>query len=237
MGANETRITRITRAIGTVTSIFRCRGLSFVPPTADRIGGHDLVYWIGFLALLSAWFLFAYMPQCRRYERLTGRQESLALELESDKKELARLHSGIASLHNGDALAWERAARKRLGWLEPGEVLDAEKWRQSRNAIAAVRNNSSANPGGALHAAPAAPILPRPRVPQIPHAQNTSPGAITHVRAPANTSVRFADSGALGSTQAQPPAPPPAPIVPTLPQRQPVMLLQGAHVVSYTRRY
>src|SRR5260221_442574 len=91
MGANETHITRITRAIGSVTSIFRCQGLQPVSANADRIGGHDLLYWMSFLALISAWFLFVYMPQCWRYEKLVGRQQALILQFDSDKKELDRL--------------------------------------------------------------------------------------------------------------------------------------------------
>src|SRR5437762_1218714 len=113
MDANETRVTRITRAIASVTSIFRCHGLQKVAPNADRIGAHDLLYWLAFLAVVSGWFLFVYMPQCRRFEKLSGRQQALLLELDSDKKELARLRRGIDSLNHGDALAWERAARKR----------------------------------------------------------------------------------------------------------------------------
>jgi hypothetical protein len=219
MGANETHTSRLTRAVSSVTSIFRCHGLETISPNADRIGGHDLLYWIGFLTAVSAWFLFGYMPQCRRYEKLTGRQQVMALQLETEKKELARLHQGIDSLHNGDALAWERAARKRLGWLEPGEVLDAQKFLQSRAAFA-TNLQTNRTP---LRSAPAAPVLPRPRVPQIPHPQQSVPSGFTHIHAPV---LPFADSGALGPAAAQPPLPPPAPPLPVLPQRPSVTYLQ-----------
>ncbi len=230
MAANETHITRITRAIGTVTSIFRCHGLQVISPNADRIGGHDLLYWVGFLALLSAWFLFVYMPQCRRFERLTGRQQSLVLELDTGKKELAQLRQGIASLHNGDAMAWERAARKRLGWLEPGEVLDAEKWKQSRLALGSL----PAVPRGSVNAGivrtlPSAPMLPRPRVPQIPHAITSTSGALTRIRAPGG---HFAESGALGPTFESPPSPPQAPSIPALPRRNNLTFAQRMPVVQ-----
>ena len=211
MAANETHISRLTRAVSSVTSIFRCHGLETISPNADRIGGHDLVYWIGFLTAVSAWFLFGYMPQCRRYENLIGRQQVLSLQLETEKKQLARLHQGIDSLHNGDALAWERAARKRLGWLEPGEVLDADKFLQSRNAVASTLP-ANRTP---QRSSPTAPVLPRPRVPQIPHPQQSVPSGFTHIHAPA---LPFADSGALGPAAPQPPQPPlPPPIAPTLP--------------------
>lgn len=195
---------------------FRCHGLQAISPTADKIGGHDLIYWFGFLAALSAWFLFGYMPQCRRYEKLIGREQALTLQLENEKKELDRLHQGIASLQHGDAMAWERAARKRLGWLEPGEVLDVQKFLQSRNAFASL----NALPGARtnLKAPSPAPVLPRPRVPQIPHPQQSVPSGFTHIHAPV---VPFADSGALGpaATQPTPPAPtlPPLPVMPPRP--------------------
>ncbi|HLX62485.1 MAG TPA: hypothetical protein VKX17_14500 [Planctomycetota bacterium] len=206
MSATETHISRITRAIGSVTSIFRCHGLQAVAPNADRIGGHDVFYWMCFLALISVWFLFVYMPQCWRYEKLAGRQQALNLEMESDKKELERLKRGIASLNNGDALAWERAARKRLGWLEPGELLDTHRTPQTRTA---------SNPMSPVPNSAPTPVLSRPRVPPIPHAPGTfaqNPPLATR------TTLHYADSGALGPA-AFAPAPPPMPIVPMLPPR------------------
>ncbi len=234
MGANETRITRITRAIDTVTSIFRCHGLQSVPPNADRLGGHDLLYWVGFLGLLSGWFLFVYMPQCRRFERLTGRQQALVLELETEKKDLARLHQGIASLHKGDALAWERAARNRLGWLEPGEVLDAEKWLQSRNAFAG--GQSLIGNRGAQRLAPSMPVLPRPRVPQIPRPQQSVPSGFTRTHAPPENALPFANSGALGPTAAQPPLPPAIPLLPPRSGFATVQRASTAQPVNFQRR-
>ncbi|MEI6234529.1 MAG: hypothetical protein WCT04_15860 [Planctomycetota bacterium] len=224
MAANETRITRLTRAIGSVTTIFRCHGLQMISPTADRIGGHDLIYWIGFLLAISAWYLFGYMPQCRRYEKLAGRQQVLTLSLETEKKELGRLRQGIASLQKGDALAWERATRKRLGWLEPGEVLDVDKFLKSRNAFASAGTNPSGIRTLPRQAAPT-PVLPRPRVPQIPHPQQSVPSGFTNIRAPI---LPFADSGALGPAAS---LPPPAPHVPVLPQRPSAPFVQRVSVV------
>lgn len=219
MGANETHISRITRAIGSVTSIFRCHGLQSISPNADRIGGHDILYWMCFLALISLWFLFVYMPQCWRYEKLVGRQQALSLELNGDKKELDRLKRGIASLNNGDALAWERAARKRLGWLEPGELLDTERnshTRAASNLPSPVQSN-----------APSSPVLSRPRVPQIPRASHYTPGVFTQTHPLATRAMlQYADSGALGPAAAFAPPPPPMPIVPALPRRSASPLVQ-----------
>jgi hypothetical protein len=217
MEANETRITRITRALGSVTSLFRCHGLHFVPANADSIGGHDLFYWAAFLVMLSGWFLFIYMPQCRRLERLTGRQQSLALEFETDKKELTRLQRGISSLTQGDPVAWERAARGRLGWLEPGEVLDVEKWKRSRAASngSVSEQPSRAPQRPALPAPP--PMLPRPTIPRIPR-RSAAPSVVAQTMLRSQASMRFADSGAFGPTIAKPPLPP-APAIPALPHR------------------
>lgn len=205
-------MTRITRAFGTVTSIFRCHGLQHLPPGVDRVGGHDLFYWCGFLALMTGWFLFVYAPQCRRVEKLTGRQQALALEFSQDTRSLARLEQGIGDLRQGSALAWERAARVRLGWLQPGETLDAS------SLLSAAPNNSprpNSNPDWTqLAQRPDThlqlPPLPRPRVPKLPRA--SPPSMLAQ-----SSRGQFADAGSLGPTTSRPPPPPPP--LPSLPPR------------------
>jgi hypothetical protein len=153
---------------------------------------------------------------------MVGRQQALLLQLDADKKELARLHKGIESLNRGDALAWERVARKRLGWLEPGEVLDLERWR-SAQASAGIRGGEQIP-----RSAPSSPILPRPRVPQIPRPSQSPPVIVTQTHAPvARASLLFADSGALGPMVV---APPPRPAIPILPPRSATPVAQRVPV-------
>jgi hypothetical protein len=212
MASSTPPITHITRVLAGVTSIFRCHGLHAVPANADNLGGHDLLYWCGFLASMSGWFLFVYMPQCRKVEMLTGRQDTLALQLENDKKELVRLQRGIASLKNGDSLAWERVARERMGWLEPGEITDLERWRQTHPQFGArpvysrpatplsaqPRLRPSGEPNSPAPARPSAPRLPR--LPQPP------------------TGVAGRDSPAFRAVAGEPPlSPPPLPPLPPQP--------------------
>ena len=223
MAAQDSHLTRVTRAFASVTSIFRCHGLQYVAPNADSIGGHDLFYWCGFLGLLSAWFLFLYSPQCRRFEKLTGRQQALSLQLSTDKKALVRLQQGIGNLKSGDPLAWERAARARLGWLEPGETLDPSRLPLSSEGFANPRMTPRSGAPMQL------PILPRPRVPAIP--QTFGPASML-ASGRILSRGRFADSGALGPVLGSPPEPPPAPMIPRLPPRQP---LSATHPVVYRR--
>lgn len=238
MAAQDSHFTRVTRAFGSVTSIFRCHGLQYVAPNADSIGGHDVFYWCGFLVLLSGWFLFLYSPQCRRFEKLTGRQQALSLELSSEKKELSRLQQGIGNLKSGDPLAWERAARARLGWLEPGETLDAARLQiDARNASPYLANPRMAPRPGAPNQLP---ILQRPRVPSIPQA--FGPASML-ASGSATSRARFADAGALGPVLGSPPAAPPAPVIPRLLPRQPVrppmriapLETSASHAVVYRR--
>jgi hypothetical protein len=209
-------ITRITRVLAGVTSIFRCHGLHAVPSNADNLGGHDLVYWCGFLALMTAWFLFVYMPQCRKGEMLAGRQDALALQLDTDKKELVRLQRGIVSLKSGDSMAWERAARERMGWLEPGEITDVERWRQTHPQF-------GARP---VYSRPAAPLNAQPRLRSAPPADGISPPpsqqrpAVPRLpRLPQPpTGVAGRDSPAFRAIAGEPPlSPPPLPPLPPQP--------------------
>lgn len=149
---------RVARTFSAVTSqIFRCHGLEHVPPQADDLGGHDLFYWIIFTSALSAWFLFFFAPQRERLEQLRGKREVLAAHLREEKRELARLQRGIADLTRGDPTAWERAARGKLGWTEPGELTDMVAWRHA-NVLP---------PRPAPVPAPNAPPVPSPRTQHV----------------------------------------------------------------------
>ncbi len=226
-------MTRITRAFGTVTSIFRCHGLQHLPPGVDRVGGHDLFYWCGFLALMTGWFLFVYAPQCRRVEKLTGRQQALALELTQDSRALARLEQGIGDLRQGSALAWERAARVRLGWLQPGETLDAG------SLLRAAPNNGphpNSIPDWQVAQRPDTqlqlPPLQRPRIPRLP--RPTPPSMLAQTQR-----GQFADAGTLGPTTSRPPAPPLPLLPPRMTQRSPAVstaqprVVRAAQAVNY----
>ena len=95
---------------------------------ADCFGLHDLAYWLIFVAVMCAWFLFLFAPQHERLDMLASRRHVLNAHLAAEKNELQRLHLGIDDLLRGNPHAWERAARTRLGWLEPGELTDLKAW-------------------------------------------------------------------------------------------------------------
>lgn len=161
---SDTHITRLVRGLSSVTSIFRCHGLQHTPADADRFGGHDLLYWILFVGLLSVWFLFLFAPQHERLSMLEGRRQVLGTHMGLEKRELKRLQRSIDDLARGDPQAWERAARGRLGWVEPGEVTDLASWNPGRFSRPAI---------DAQKTAPAVPpiptgVLPRPAIPPIP---------------------------------------------------------------------
>ena len=144
MGNPDSRLTYLAQKLTAVTSqIFRCHGLQQIPQNADRLGIHDLAYWLIFVAVMCAWFLFLFAPQHERLEMLSGRRHVLASHLAAEKCELQRLQSGIEELQNGNSHAWERAARNRLGWLEPGEITDAMIWRRYKDTAPAKIINRS----------------------------------------------------------------------------------------------
>ncbi|MGD0092532.1 MAG: hypothetical protein ABSE73_21665 [Planctomycetota bacterium] len=164
MSDQENRVTRAARAVWEVTSqIFRCPGLQPVPHNADNLGVHDLAYWVIFLAVMAAWFLFVFAPQAERLGMLAERTKVLKTHLEAEKRELARLQRSLKQLQQNDPQAWERAARGRLGWVEPGEITDLSHGLSSRQA-----GNSPAAPPEPRPAMKPPAALPRPAIPPLP---------------------------------------------------------------------
>jgi hypothetical protein len=199
---SDSHVTRIARGLSAVTSIFRCHGLQHTPSDADRLGSHDLIYWILFVGLLATWFLFLFAPQHERLGMLEGRLHVLHSHLGVEKRELKRLERSINDLTRGDPHAWERAARLQLGWVEPGEIVDLASWNPSRFVKPAI---------DAMKSAPQMPpippaVLPRPTIPPIP------PPAPAMRR----IQIKIADASGtelLGPTQGSPP-PSPSPRAP-----------------------
>ncbi|MCY3017710.1 MAG: hypothetical protein NTW87_01585, partial [Planctomycetota bacterium] len=163
MGNAESRVTSVARAITAITAkVFRCPGLERVAPDADRLGAHDIAYWLVFVAVIAGWFLFLYAPERERLSMLEGRHQTLTGHLAAERRELARLQRSIKDLTRGDPQAWERAARGRLGWVEPGEITDL------KNGIP----KPPPKPGSDSHQTtnappPQAPVLPRPAAPPL----------------------------------------------------------------------
>ncbi|HYG76132.1 MAG TPA: hypothetical protein VEK08_14090 [Planctomycetota bacterium] len=190
-----THITRIARGLSTVTSqIFRCHGLQNISADADSIGFHDVAYWLAFVTAVSIWFLFFFAPQRERLSMLDGRLQVLKAHCSAEKRELARLERSIDELARGDPHAWERAARGRLGWVEPGEVTDLANLAPRRVVPAGAEN---ANPPARSNSN--LPVLPRPVIPPVP-----APSAA--LRRTQNTNMPAPDM--LGPTLAAPPIPP-----------------------------
>ena len=215
MSNPENRVTRVARAVWAVTSqIFRCPGLQPVPPNADKLGAHDLAYWFIFLAVMGAWFVFVLAPQAERLGMLAERTKVLKTHLGAEKRELARLQRSIKELQRNDPQAWERAARGRLGWVEPGEMTDL----------------SHGLPAGQSGSGPAAPPepkaapkpLPAPSRPAIP----ALPALPAGLRPQDLVMTNQAGTELLGPSCGPPPLPPqppPAPLRLAKPQRvQPV---------------
>ena len=165
MGSTRSRITCAVRTVGNLTSqIFRCHGLDNLASRADQLGLHDIAWWLVFLVAISAWFMLLFSPQRERLNNLAERQQVLLGHLKAEKRELGRLHRSIDELTRGDPRAWERAARGRLGWLEPGEVTDVVAWNHTHNIHPPV-------PVPVLPAEhltlPTGP-LPKPQIPILP---------------------------------------------------------------------
>lgn len=160
------------------TRIFRCRGLAMSSPEHDRFGGLDAACVIVFCALAAGWYFFVFEPQRLRNQMLQGRQEVLQAQLRSEAIELRRLRREMAQLERKDPAAWERAARGKLGWLKPGEIIDVVAWR--KESVAAGRGDPAPPPRPAQrtpvrrvavqrapaprHALPPVPVGP-PRMP------------------------------------------------------------------------
>ena len=202
MGSSGSRITCAVRTLGVMTSqIFRCHGLQSISARADKIGCHDLAYWLIFVAVLCAWFLLLFAPQRERLTNLAERQIMLSAHLKAEKRELQRLDRSINDLTRGDPQAWERAARGRLGWMQPGEVTDIVAWNQTHNvkplAVRLDGDNSRA-PTNVPQ-----PPLQRPRIPPLP----VPPATLNPARAVASTVTINPES--IGLTRGEPPPLPP----------------------------
>ena len=219
MGSTRHRITCAVRTFGTLTSqIFRCHGLDELSSRADRLGLHDVAWWLIFLVALCAWFLLLFAPQRERLNNLDERQQMLVGHLKAEKRELARLHRSIDELTRGEPRAWERAARGRLGWLEPGEVVDIVAWNLTHNYTFHPPQNTPATPApqtSPLHLNLPNGPLPRPAIPPLPAPPPaTSPLGKARVVVASQT----IDPEALGLVRGTPPPVPP---------RTPAMIAQA----------
>jgi len=170
VSSRRTRIARVAEQISVVTSqIFRCKGLDHVSPQADRLGTHDLFYWILFISAISAWYLYLFIPQKERLTALHDRRHTLEVHLREENKERRRLERGIRALFANDPTAWERAARGKLGWVEPGELTDMVAWRRNRVVPMPPVPPRAEAPALPQPAAPNnGPVLQRPNVPALP---------------------------------------------------------------------
>lgn len=116
------------------TQLFRCGGLASSPAQHDRIGWHDAAFWLVVTALGAAWYFMLFQPQRQRNAMLEAREQVLQAQVRAEQAELDRLRRELALLKSGAKSSWEMAARAKLGWLEPGEMLDLEAWRKRRIA-------------------------------------------------------------------------------------------------------
>jgi len=123
-------VTQTVQAL--TTRIFKCRGLAPQPLQHDQFGVHDVVFWLVFASLGAAWYFFLLEPQRQRNAMLQGRLTVLNAQQRAEDVELRRLRRELDLLRKGDTQAWERAARKRLGWLLPGEETNIQAWRRKR---------------------------------------------------------------------------------------------------------
>lgn len=210
MGSStRSRITCAVRTVGNLTSqIFRCHGLDNLASRADQLGLHDVAWWLIFLVALSAWFLLLFSPQRERLNNLAERQQVLMGHLKAEKRELGRLHRSIDELTRGDPRAWERAARGRLGWLEPGEVTDVVAWNHTHN----IRPVVMPPPLPADHLKLPTGPLPKPQIPPLP----VPPTAL--LKAPLVTASQNIDPEALGLVRGTPPP---------VPKKTPALMVQA----------
>lgn len=116
------------------TAMFRCEGMGRQSSGHDRFGWHDLAWWVVVGAVAAAWYFMLYEPQRQRNQMLRGRLDVLKSQLKAEETELNRVRREVTALESDDPQAWERAARARLGWLEPDEVLDVLRWRRDQIA-------------------------------------------------------------------------------------------------------
>ncbi len=141
------------------TTLFRCPGLSCQSADADRLGLHDLAWWLVMIAAVGAWYFMMYEPQQQRLQMLNGRTNVLDAQLKAEQIELNRVQREIKALKSNDIRAWERAARAALGWLKPGEITDIQAWRQQQieeglpdpSPPPFARNSTYRRPPGSTH--------------------------------------------------------------------------------------
>ena len=200
--------------------MFRCHGLDDSPSRADRLGLHDIAWWLIFVVAICAWFLLLFAPERQRLNNLVEREQMFRGHLKAEKRELARLKRSIDELAHNDPYAWERAARGRLGWVEPGELTDVVAYARTHNVRAPIppapqcpQTNAALNirvklPGAAAPITPLTPVgpLPKPRIPAlpVPPPQLGKPKLVL--------AANSIDPEALGLVRgAPPPLPPPLP--------------------------
>jgi hypothetical protein len=205
--------------------IFRCHGLQSTSEQSDQIGCHDLAYWLIFVAILCAWFVLLFAPQRERLANLAERQNVLCAHLKAEKRELQRLDRSINDLTNGDPQAWERAARGRLGWLQPGEVTDVVAWNQTHNIKPpALPSDMNRLPNIVK------PPLQAPRVPMLP----VPPPTLSPARAVASGKI---NPELIGLTRGEPPPLPPRihVVAQHQPAHAPTTLVAISHAVREVR--
>jgi hypothetical protein len=109
-----------------------------------------LVWAALFAAFAALWWLGWQAPAARRTALLEGRTAELRGRLTAAERELYRIHAGLDELQRAEPEAWERAARARLGWLAPDEIVDVPAWRRKHEppvtAPADAPPNSTAEP-------------------------------------------------------------------------------------------
>jgi len=125
---------------------------------------------------------------------LDGRLQVLRSHRLAEKREFTRLDRSINQLANGDPHAWERAARGKLGWVEPGEVTDLSNL-APRRVVPAGLDRSERNSTTPR----VAPELPRPAIPIIP---------LPSPNMRRSTLVSGGPTDVLGPVLAAPPIPP-----------------------------
>ena len=216
--------------------MFRCHGLDDSSARGDLFGLHDVAWWLVFVVALCAWFLLLFAPQRERLDNLTEREQTLRGHMFAEKRELARLHRSIDELTRNDPYAWERAARGRLGWVEPGELTDLVAWTRTHNIHAPYEPPPCQQNGARLATPPQMQLpairlpgaLPRPQIPTLP----VPPGALGKPKLV--VAAGAIDPEALGLIRGTPPPlpppiRPPAARNPAHPTALPVVLATPRH--------
>lgn len=168
---------RLTQTLSALTTrIFRCRGLEPQPLRDEREGAHDALLVLLSVLLLAGWYYFCFEPLRERNAMLAGRLDVLRAQQRAEERELARLKRETEQLASGDPLAWERAARARLGWLRPGEVVDLAGGRRSGGKAGNGRRASeTARAPGAVRIPPGPRSAPPDTAPVPASARGPNP--------------------------------------------------------------